>query len=297
MKGLPLIRSCVALLALSTYANAVQGEAANARCAVLGFRSSGGSDLAEQLASAISSRLTGTRGFVVVERNHLEQVVRELNLNESGMIEQEDAASFGKIKSVDYLIYGIISRPATTRSTGKDLLGARYTHYQTEITASVRYTSVKTAEIIAEPRLTGKGSGSSQVASYEDALKDIATQFVRTLVGSSKVTYAKVVKVDPTEKVVWLDQGSAQSVKKGDYYEIGYSESIELDDGKKITDFKLVCEARVDSVLDGNCKLILGKWEDGVLGIGRGFKRDDKQLAKLADLKKTYELVARQKLR
>lgn len=297
MKGLPLIRTCVAVLAVAASASAIQKEQTNARCAVLGFRSSGGSDLAEQLSAAISSRLTGTRGFVVVERNHLEQVVRELNLNESGMIEQDDAASFGKIKSVDYLIYGIISRPATTRSTGKDLLGSRYTHYQTEITASVRYTSVKTAEIIAEPRLTGKGSGPSQAASYEDAIKDIATQFVRTLVGSTKVAYAKVVKIDTGEKVVWLDQGSAQSVKKGDFYEIGYNETIELDDGKKITDFKLVCEARVDSVQDAYCKLIPGRWEDGVLGIGRGFKRDDKQLAKLADLKKTFELVARQKLR
>lgn len=288
------IRACIAALALFTMSSTPQDGPA--KVAILGFRAQG-SDLDDQLASALSSRLTGTRGFVVVERNNLEKVVRELNLNESGMIDQSDTASFGNIKSVDYLIYGIISRPTTEQNTGKDILGVRFTNYRTELTATIRYTRVKTAEIVAEPRITGHGDGRSRDASFEAAIKDVATQFVKELQGGSKANYAKVVRLDTDGKMVWLDIGTAQSVKAGDFYEVGYLDSVELDDGKKVEDFKSICEAKVDSVLESNCKLICGKWDGGVLGLGKGFKRNDKLIGTLIEAKKTHELVARQKIR
>lgn len=85
-------------------------EAAKKVVAVAGVenqtRSYHGANAARQLESELTTALVKSGMYEVVERSQLDYVIRELNLQNSGMIVGDKAIQFGQMTGADYTIVG-----------------------------------------------------------------------------------------------------------------------------------------------------------------------------------------------
>ena len=63
-------------------------------------------ELSRQLGDLATVQLTGTPGFILVERTSLDAVLRELNLSWSGFVRAKDAVQVGKLLKVDWFLLG-----------------------------------------------------------------------------------------------------------------------------------------------------------------------------------------------
>lgn len=93
------------------------------KVAVVGFAQKDGreSDLEKYFSEKFTQELVSTRGFVVIARKELPQVIQELRKQKSWMIDPGTAKEIGKIKGVDAIIIGVLT----------------YLLYETDITTKV----------------------------------------------------------------------------------------------------------------------------------------------------------------
>ena len=90
------------------------------------------SELGRFLADQLTVALVGEdRGFAIVNKARRKDLIAELKLSESALVNPDNAKSFGKISGVDALIYG------------------RITTLAEEIIVSVTLTAVETTDIIS----------------------------------------------------------------------------------------------------------------------------------------------------
>jgi hypothetical protein len=70
-------------------------------------------------------------GFVVIERSQLEEVFKELKLNYSGAISNENIKKIGKTLSVDLLVFGSINFVPQGEINVPDVVTARFVDVET----------------------------------------------------------------------------------------------------------------------------------------------------------------------
>jgi TolB-like protein len=114
-----------------------------------------GSDAADHklgrvLAELISVELSQRPPFVVVERDHLEQIMREHRLADLGVVDASTAAQFGKILGAESLVSGTVSA-----------LGATYV-------VTIKQVDVETGRLLVAGKVSFAAAG--LVALSEDAV-------------------------------------------------------------------------------------------------------------------------------
>lgn len=83
----------------------------NAKIAVIDFQSNGTPQfVGNAVADIFTTELKKDKDIIVLERNQIQQVIKERNLAKPGNAELDEAIKFGQILSVDRLIIGSVSK-------------------------------------------------------------------------------------------------------------------------------------------------------------------------------------------
>lgn len=103
--------------------------------------------------------------FAVVERARIEQIVEELKLGQSGLIDEGQAAQVGKMLGVDAVISGTVSASCDDRLVTEDREDKKRGKYQvnchkrdTSVNAAIRIVHVETGQVIGSAERGKKGS-------------------------------------------------------------------------------------------------------------------------------------------
>ena len=135
------------------------------------------------LVDRLITTLTETRQFRVIERQKMDDLLKEQKFQLSGMTDPTKVSEIGKLLGADLMIFGGI-----TRADQKKIDKFSYDEVQTIVELDIRGVDVKTAEIVFSQKVTGdnaqkivttgsgevlSGSMSPQVAYAECALKAV----------------------------------------------------------------------------------------------------------------------------
>jgi tetratricopeptide (TPR) repeat protein len=95
------------------------------------------------MTDALEEALMGTQRFTVVDRQHMDKVLRELQLSSTDLADPRAAAKLGKVVTAGALIFGDVShsyREMPSDSTFKDEKGKQHTWYSLKGEVNVRAT-------------------------------------------------------------------------------------------------------------------------------------------------------------
>ncbi len=133
-------------------------------------------DVPDRMASAITDIfgrvLFKSRGIMLVERERLDEVMKELKLGMSGLIDEETAAEIGRLAGCEYMLMGSITNLARGGSGVAVPLfvipvsvGSR--NQKVKATLDVRLVKVETGEIVFAETADGTASKSdTSLAAY-----------------------------------------------------------------------------------------------------------------------------------
>lgn len=95
------------------------------------------------MTAAIEESLVGTNRFQVVDRSHMDQVMRELNLSSTDLANPASAAKLGKVVTAGALIFGDVNenyRETPDQQQSKDDKGNTHTRFEIKGELVVRAT-------------------------------------------------------------------------------------------------------------------------------------------------------------
>lgn len=117
-------------------------------------------NLQKGLADSLTNNLAKYKSFVILERSKLNEALKELSLNQSGLISSDSAVKLGKLLGSEYIIFGSVlksgqqyqvSLRVVETETGKVTLGESIECSTEEaIINSINYLSLKTASSLGE---------------------------------------------------------------------------------------------------------------------------------------------------
>ena len=140
----------------------------------------------EAICENLTTSLQNLKRFTIVERAQLESVLKEAGLSLSGLIDASTGVSAGKIKGVDIIVTGSVSRLGNI------------------ITLNARFINTTTGEVTSAKKVEGR-SESDLAAMIDELAKKIEELF--PLLG---------VVLDVEEKSIYIDLGSEQGIRKMD---------------------------------------------------------------------------------
>lgn len=242
--------------------NISTGEAATKTVAVMGVENSVntmfGRLAAQELEVGITSMLVQSGLYNVVERSQLDQVLRELKIQSSGLISGQTAIQFGEMTGADYTVVGSVVSANVDKFNNYLYKGVR-----ANIKLNLKIIDNKTGVIKFSEMIEGDKS----ISEYEDKnpdkkvmLSKAATEtaeIIMTKIKEANPVVGRVVKVDGDN--VYLNIGTSEGVQKKDSF-ILYQEGEVISD--PVTgEILAVTEKRVATVVivDAKDKFSIGK--------------------------------------
>ena len=147
------------------------------------------------LAALLKSALYDTGRFVVLDRQNLNSVMREQDLQASGRAAKaSEIAQTGKIRSARYMAGGAISEVTYDRSGGGGSFGIPTPigafavggdKNTAQITCIVTLTDTTTTEIIAKERIVGRASEGRVSGGYSGYVSLAGTGYEKTPIGQA----------------------------------------------------------------------------------------------------------------
>lgn len=120
------------------------------RVAVIDFENKtkyGARRLSDAAAEILISELSRSGNYLIVERNRLDEVLKELEFQLSDLSEGANSAQVGKILNVEYLITGVISNFGV-KTEGRDMLIAKKKIQTATAEVDLKLIDVETAQIV-----------------------------------------------------------------------------------------------------------------------------------------------------
>ena len=196
-----------------------------------------------------------TNVFTIIERNRLSQVLNEQKMNQSGIVNDNQAVEVGKILGIDVMIIGTISFEAKDEESTnryKDGSVSYCTKRIVSTEARMKIISVKTGQIIgtkevaqtySSKKCNKERSGLTSVSKLIDfCLKDIAYMLVDYYSPRYKLQKYKFVKIKNKEFKEQTNK-AVKFIKSGDIdnaYTI-YNEIYKADPYSAIAAHNLAC--------------------------------------------------------
>lgn len=154
MKRVIITALCLCLLAGTANAAVTNGPV---RLGVMKFlsRTEGVTEpQAAAIGDVFARMLTNSKTITVIERDQLEQVASEHQMNMSGMLTDETAIQIGKIAGCNYMLIGAVTRYEHTASA-TDLWIFGWRKYYALATIDVRVVDVETTKVVMSLSETG----------------------------------------------------------------------------------------------------------------------------------------------
>ncbi len=197
----------------------VTAEAAKKRVAVMNVGNNAhtrfGQAAADQLNVEIESAIVNSGAYEALERGRLQYCLRELGLQNSGVVDGNSAIEFGKMTGAQYSVFGnvvsaeITQTPITFQIKGK-------------IRMQFKLVDNMSGSIVSAKMLEGTKSISTFEADKNNipeatlihgAAVDVSEKVRRELIGNQVGTIAAI----QGEKV-YIDLGSSNGIKEGDVF-------------------------------------------------------------------------------
>ena len=212
------------------------GEAAQKKVAVMPFENVSGSaehKIAEIMTEHVMVTLHNSGLYTVVERTQLAQSIKEINLQNTGMMDRNQAIQLGRMTGADYTIVGkvlmanVVDNEISVISGG--VLGgwnpygaARWIpKYKGLVSLDLRFVDNATGEVVLAELIEGSKSGHDRSASLNAACKEAAGNIL-TVIRKNNPFIATVLDAD--DGVVIINKGFGTGVRKGDVL-VAYRES------------------------------------------------------------------------
>ncbi len=118
--------------------------------------------LSDSAFEILTTELSRSGNFIVVERARMDKILEEMKLQLSGVTSGENAAELGKILNCEYLIVGSVSNFGVT-TEGKDFIIAQQKIQKVKAEVDLRIIKVETGAIIYSAY--GKGEIEKKISS------------------------------------------------------------------------------------------------------------------------------------
>ena len=250
--------------------------------------------IGEGLAEMLTSELSKTGQFVVVERQALGDIVREQELGQSGLIRGETAARTGQILGAQIVVRGAVTEFEERASGGG--AGIRFPGFDAEgsvsnayVALDIRLIDASTGQVIASHNAAksapSAGGGldawigavtfggdaffQAPIGQATRAAMQDALQFIMATAFKAVVPSFSIVKVEGQS--AFINAGANSNVRVGDVYMV-YSKGEDLidpDTGLKLgSDERMIGSIQITAVQD---KFSIGT----IMGGGGAMKRGD----------------------
>ena len=203
-----------------------------------GTHSRYGKMICEQLQSSIQNGLVQNKNYTVVERSNLDQIFRELGLQNSGVVNSSSAIEIGNLSGADYTLMGKVVEAEI--NPYNDLA---YEGLKAKVAVSVQIVDNETGQVLSSDMVSDTDSSATKnnlkkfiksdlvpghMSVNSDSLIYNAAEKVanKVLERMNKINplVGMVVAVKPNEDTVTFDLGYEDGVKEGDIYTI-YAEA------------------------------------------------------------------------
>ena len=214
-------------------------------------------DIGKGVADMLTTSLWKTDKFVLVERTHLEKVIKEQNFSATDLVASETAVKIGRILGLYAIVLGGITEFGFVPKKGKTI---------SRIGVDLRLVDVNTARITLAENAVGTASGRSIDQASRRAVDNLVLKIVSSL--EDKPWEGRIMEVE--EARAYINAGSKAGIRKGNIFAI-------IHPGKELVDpvtWKVVgtLEKKI-----GKVRVIKTEEEYSQAEIleGGGFKRND----------------------
>ena len=199
-----------------------------------GTHSRYGKMICEQLQSSIQNGLVQNKNYTVVERSNLDQIFKELGLQNSGVVDSSSAIEIGNLSGADYTLMGKVVEAEINPYNN-----LAYEGLKGKVAVSVQIVDNTTGRIISSDMISDTDSSATKnnlksfiksdlVPGHMSVNRDNAAEKVANKVlermNDMNPLVGMVVAVNTDEDTVTFDLGYDDGVKKGDIYTI-YTET------------------------------------------------------------------------
>lgn len=197
---------------------------------VNGTKSNYGKLACTNLESNIFSELVRNKNYQVVERAQLHQILRELGLQNSGVVDSSSAIEIGKLCGADYTLMGSVIAAEIIPFDN-----IAYQGYKGKVSFEMHLVDNKTGLVLysdtisdTDSQMYTPGISASNIGRnlISGACRKAAEKIIDKMNELSPLT-GTVLSIDKNEDVVYFDLGYDDGVQKDDIYTI-YKEGAPL---------------------------------------------------------------------
>lgn len=198
-------------------------EAAVKKVAVASFVNGSHTNYGEfsctNLENEVINGLVQNKNYIVVERGELTKILRELSLQNSGVVDGSTAIEIGKLTGSDYTLLGNV----VSADIGQ-FDNILYSGYKAKVKFALRIVDNKTGVIVVSEVVEGtKSEMAAQGAgvSAENLLSGASTEAAKKVMGKmNDLNPLSGLVLSVKEDMVYFDLGSDDGVRAGDLYTI-----------------------------------------------------------------------------
>lgn len=204
-------------------------------------------DIGTGAADMLTNELVKNKGYEVIERQQLAQVMQEQRLGATGAVDDSTTAQLGRLIGLNYIVYGkVLSAGAELKKEGYDF-GKFSTETQvleTKVLINVRMIDATTGAIVMSSQAQGlvkkKSSGFQALIGNEDYSKSSQVQvtaevYDQAVLQAIQQIAGRINDLNPTEgcvaqvlgSEVYLDIGIEQGVEQGQRFQV-YREGLPI---------------------------------------------------------------------
>ncbi|OUO41678.1 hypothetical protein B5F82_00400 [Megamonas hypermegale] len=206
--------AAVKKVAIGTFANGAKSRYGTLACS--------------NLESNIFSGLVQNKNYEVVERAQLDQIFRELGLQNSGVVDSKSAIEIGNLSGADYTLVGKV---LTAEVIPFD--NFLYRGYKGKVAFEMHFVDNKTGLVLysdvisdTDSQMYSPGVSVNERVLISGAAHNAANKVLEKMNEITPLT-GTVLNVDRAEDVVYFDLGYDNGVREGDTYTI-YKEGAPL---------------------------------------------------------------------
>ena len=217
-------------------------------------------EFARTLTEMLTTTLVETERFVVLERQQLQGLVAEQDLNTAGRVNKETGAATGHLIGAQAMITGDITGYSyTQQSLGGSVLnvvrglkvgGSRVS---AQVIIDLRMVDAATGEVLSSAKGSGSASGSWSTPLGEASRGAITKAVAQLVAGMPEPRWSAKI-VDVRDGVVYLNAGSDGGVEPGLVLEVYETQAalIDPDTGKNLgAPDRLLGEIQIETVKAG----------------------------------------------
>jgi hypothetical protein len=239
---------------------------ASPRIAITNVVDTTGHNLSSIVLDALSVELHNARRFTVVDRANLPEILTQLKIDASGAIDPSQAKEFGKISSIDFILYAVVDRCATPSDNTYVRAEVTVSYYLTSIPEGIRKFSGRVSGKNERVVVSGTAAPSQAGVTADAAAQSVHSgvlQLVASLTPPIRIIEINTERPKPSDWFIRIDKGATDGISKDQVYAISVQKKTKLASGREVLDTEDICDVKLigERAGEDNSKLAPGRFE------------------------------------